>query len=359
LPIDLATSYRGCALTEMIMARMTRRMKATQSNFARSFTQFCSVPVKEATTPKDPISNENTHIMLSPISFAIAFLMVAVNAIASFRNWGANCRYPIRYSQGIKYNQIRPPIPTNESSIAFSLTRSESDLEHTTSPPTDHVNKGRSERGIWSSRIHRIRSHKILASWPISILVALYVNYLKLDKSGIATVMVVPVICSLLIALYFILKTVPLSPDKQRRYFKNPVTLSILFIPFFMFGLFLVDYLKAHNSTFFVPVGVVFICLALCLLVLVLRLGSVASFKPQDGVDQISRESHSHPTRKEALLFLGYFPLVFFAAILSECVSGHPGIMILGSVVFILYGVGWGFLIGIRHQENLAKKGAC
>jgi len=74
--------------------------------------------------------------------------------------------------------------------------------------------------------------------------------------------------------------------------------------------------------------------------------------KPQKNVCRITRESHTRPIRKEALLFLCYFPLVFFAILLSDHTCGHPNIMILGSIVFILYGVGWGFLIGIRHLEN-------
>ena len=198
---------------------------------------------------------------------------------------------PCTGNRGMKYNQPTPRKPAAARINATRLTRGLSDLANTMRPPIAQVSSGNNRSGKWISK---------------------------------------------------------------RRYFKNPVTLSILFIPFFMFGLFLVDYLKAHNSPFFVPVGVVFICLALCLLVLVLRLGSVASF------NQCFFASWITVTLIDIILwlFLGYFPLVFFAAILSECVSGHLGIMILGSLVFILYGVGWGVLIGIRHQENLAKKGA-
>jgi hypothetical protein len=96
-------------------------------------------------------------------------------------------------------------------------------------------------------------SNKILASWPISILVALYVNYLKLDKSGIATVMAVPVICSLLIALYFILKTVPLSPD-------NITKLSLGLG--YMLGCF-AGYFASVHSVWMYPTAILAICLAI------------------------------------------------------------------------------------------------
>ncbi len=207
----------GHTPTDRMTAKIAKTMKATQSHLVRVWAHFWSVLVNDTRTPIAPISNERAHITLSPVNFVVALLMATVNSIKALRDGSLGCRIFTKYSQGIRCNQIMPPIPASESSIAFSLTPLDFDFEHTAGPAIIHVTRGKSESGTWISRIRRIISrNKILASWPISVLAALYVNYLKLDKSDMTTVMAVPVICSLLIALYFILKTVPLSPDRPK-----------------------------------------------------------------------------------------------------------------------------------------------
>jgi hypothetical protein len=99
-------------------------------------------------------------------------------------------------TNGIKYSQNRPSHPSVERQNATACTWKVSDLPTTIKPPMPHVSNGNNRSGMW-------------------------------------------------------------TPNRIR--LKNPPRTVVITLPFFLFGLWLVSYLREQNSVLTIPIGLLFV----------------------------------------------------------------------------------------------------